>query len=318
MKRVIVLMEHTSRDGAPKILQKCTLPITGKAVVNMIISDLCVFEVKEGGGPVLTEIHSDASGRGDPREDSRALRGRAAQLKPASLFAHEEVIDVALLGAAAFPGSARGSADAPDADAATAAASIREEWKWRLEQFPGLEGSRAPPVADHLPKEDPATHETRLHHWQEVLQQDGAPSRVRSSRKRSRSTTTSSGPRSRTAIADEKFRDYEMPVNSDSAFWTDLGYTARRPFKTQVDYQNWIAQLRGVPRYFRRGNRKHEQQAWRASLRRRARRCWAATIDRDRCRGQGGGEPALHAVSRSDGRRPVGRAGEAESAKRRR
>ena len=33
------------------------------------------------------------------------------------------------------------------------------------------------------------------------------------------------------SIADQKFRDYEMPANSDSAFWTDFGYTARRPFK---------------------------------------------------------------------------------------
>src|SRR5262249_45347998 len=39
--------------------------------------------------------------------------------------------------------------------------------------------------------------------------------------------------------------------NSDSAFWTDLGYTARRPFKTLTDYKNWIAQMRDIPRYFR-------------------------------------------------------------------
>ena len=56
-------------------------------------------------------------------------------------------------------------------------------------------------------------------------------------------------------IADQKFRDYEMPANSDSAFWTDLGYTARRPFKTLTDYKNWIAQMRDIPRYF------HEQIA---------------------------------------------------------
>ena len=52
-------------------------------------------------------------------------------------------------------------------------------------------------------------------------------------------------------VADQKFRDYEMPANSDSAFWTDLGYTARRPFKTLTDYKNWIAQMRDIPRYFR-------------------------------------------------------------------
>jgi len=57
VKRVVVLMEHTSRDGSSKILKQCTLPITGKGVVNMIITDLCVFEVVPGQGLVLKELH---------------------------------------------------------------------------------------------------------------------------------------------------------------------------------------------------------------------------------------------------------------------
>ena len=57
VKRVVVLMEHTSKDGASKILKTCTLPITGKAVVNLIVTDLCVFEVEPGKGLVLKELH---------------------------------------------------------------------------------------------------------------------------------------------------------------------------------------------------------------------------------------------------------------------
>ena len=57
VKRVVVLMEHCSKDGASKILKKCSLPLTGKGVVNLIITDLCVFEVKPLVGLTLIELH---------------------------------------------------------------------------------------------------------------------------------------------------------------------------------------------------------------------------------------------------------------------
>ncbi len=57
VKRVVVLMEHTSKDGASKILKKCSLPLTGKGVVNLIITDLCVFEVNPLAGLSLIELH---------------------------------------------------------------------------------------------------------------------------------------------------------------------------------------------------------------------------------------------------------------------
>jgi 3-oxoacid CoA-transferase len=56
VQRVVVLMEHTAKDGTPKILNSCALPITGRGVVNLIITELCVFEVQPGGGLVLIEL----------------------------------------------------------------------------------------------------------------------------------------------------------------------------------------------------------------------------------------------------------------------
>jgi 3-oxoacid CoA-transferase len=57
VKRVIVVMDHVAKDGSPKILKQCTLPITGKSVVDMIITDLCVFDVDPEHGLTLTELH---------------------------------------------------------------------------------------------------------------------------------------------------------------------------------------------------------------------------------------------------------------------
>ena len=58
-KRVIVLMEHVAKDGSYKIVEECSLPYTGRGVVQRIITDLCVLDVigaSQGGGLKLVEL----------------------------------------------------------------------------------------------------------------------------------------------------------------------------------------------------------------------------------------------------------------------
>ena len=60
VRRVVVVMEHTEKTGAPKLLKRCSLPLTGAGVVDLLITELGVFEL--GGGAVrLTELASGVS-----------------------------------------------------------------------------------------------------------------------------------------------------------------------------------------------------------------------------------------------------------------
>ena len=51
VKKIIVVMEHTSKNGDPKFIPACTLPLTGRNVVDMIITDLCVFQRPDHNSP---------------------------------------------------------------------------------------------------------------------------------------------------------------------------------------------------------------------------------------------------------------------------
>ncbi len=60
VKKVVVTMDHNAKSGAPKLLKKCSLPLTGVGVVDMVVTDLGVFEIDEQG-MTLIELAPDVT-----------------------------------------------------------------------------------------------------------------------------------------------------------------------------------------------------------------------------------------------------------------
>ena len=124
-----------------------------------------------------------------------------------------------------------------------------DEWQWREQQYPDNEDAQKP-IQDHLTKVDPASQAARLQMWQEVLKKLDAIPRAELSAAEQLNFDIYH-PQIEALIAQQQFHEYEMPVNSDTTFWTDLGYTARRQYRSVQDYRNWLNQMKDVPRYFR-------------------------------------------------------------------
>jgi uncharacterized protein (DUF885 family) len=138
---------------------------------------------------------------------------------------------------------------ADDADARFRAI-YTQEWQWRQAQFAGgddEDGAGKP--AAHLPKVDPTTQAERERYWADVL---GRLDAISPKDLRGDDPVNYAVYRNQieTLLAGQRFRTWEMPFNSDTAFWTNLGFTARKPMRTAEDYRRYLGQLRDIPRYF--------------------------------------------------------------------
>jgi len=78
-RRVIVAMEHTTREGQPKILKKCTLPLTGVHVVDTIVTDMALIQVTPTG-LVLEEVAPGLTAE-DVQRATEATLMRSPKLK---------------------------------------------------------------------------------------------------------------------------------------------------------------------------------------------------------------------------------------------
>ncbi len=144
-------------------------------------------------------------------------------------------------------------ADTPKTDSADDRfkAIYSTEWDWRQQQFPGLddEDRAASAHDDRLPAVDAATQKQRLKYWQEVLGKIAEIPAAELSPE-NRINLAVYKPQIENLAAGIVFREYEMPFNSDSQFWSDLGFMADRPIKDAKQAQNYIGRLNDIPRYF--------------------------------------------------------------------
>jgi uncharacterized protein (DUF885 family) len=127
----------------------------------------------------------------------------------------------------------------------------KAEWAWRQAQFPGLddEDRSATDADDRLPDVSAPTQVARLKVWQDTLKQLDAIAPAELSAE-NRINLAVYRPQLENLAAHVRFRDYEMPFNSDTQFWSDLGFMTRKPLRNVDAARHYIAKLDDVPRYF--------------------------------------------------------------------
>src|SRR5580698_9898717 len=118
------------------------------------------------------------------------------------------------------------------------------EAKWQRAQrgYESPEDERRGRLSPHLPKVDPATQQAKLVFWTGILKQldELDPHQLSPAEQLNYKVYRA---QIVVEINAQKFREYENPANSDSAFWSDEAGAATDPFKTEENYRNYIARL---------------------------------------------------------------------------
>jgi uncharacterized protein (DUF885 family) len=125
-----------------------------------------------------------------------------------------------------------------------------QEWKWRLSQkMEDGEDDDDSGVSVSLPRVDLATQNKRLAYWQDVMKKlDGIKEARLSPPERINYQVYKA--QIAAFIAAQQFKDYEKPLNADTAFWSNMAGTARRSMTKEVEFRDYLKQLADVPRYF--------------------------------------------------------------------
>ena len=123
------------------------------------------------------------------------------------------------------------------------------EWKWRGDQTGSREDSATTDINAHLPDVSAATQETRRQFWSRVEAQLSSLDRAQLTPE-NRLNFDVYKSQIDALLAAQTFREYERPINSDSAFWSDVSYVTQQNFRSVQDYRAYLSQLSELPRYF--------------------------------------------------------------------
>ncbi|HLZ84167.1 MAG TPA: DUF885 family protein [Caulobacteraceae bacterium] len=156
-------------------------------------------------------------------------------------------LPTALAVAAAAPASAPATAGAASA-ARRFEAIHTAEWAWRAAEYPDDENPDKP-MPDHLPDVSAAAQARRLAYWRDVQSRLRAidPAELSADERVDLAVYVA---QIDTLVASQVWRDWEKPLNSDSAFWSDLATISRRTFHSETDARRYTARLRQYPRHF--------------------------------------------------------------------
>ncbi|USX18625.1 DUF885 family protein [Oxalobacteraceae bacterium OTU3REALA1] len=154
---------------------------------------------------------------------------------------------------AATPATPATPATAPAAKAGPADAQFKtiytQEWTWRLGQKMEEGEDDEKGGSTTLPRIDPATQQKRLAYWQDVMKKlDGIKQDKLSAEELINYQVYKA--QIGALIDAQKFREYEKPLNADTAFWSNMAGAARNVLTKEKEYQDYIKQLSDVPRYF--------------------------------------------------------------------
>jgi uncharacterized protein (DUF885 family) len=124
------------------------------------------------------------------------------------------------------------------------------EWQWRQAQFAGADDEDGPAqAAGHLPEVDAATQAMREAYWADVLTKlDAIPRDQLAGDDQVNDDVYRQ--QIQVLLNDQRFKTWQMPFNSDSGFWSDLGFTARATYANSKSYRDYLGKLRDIPRYF--------------------------------------------------------------------